>query len=172
MGELSRIAPKMVSQYLVGLGDSAVKRNLALSLNGFFDRLVNRHVCGINSATSVKSAKETVVDGATPQIGIEQARTLVASIDCGDFVGLRDGDACRRRSQRRGALVACRPRRAISSPSPHDRPYVGGAIQGISGAGRRSLDRVLRYVKQFHAGRTGDASRRLGMVELAEVLSR
>ena len=39
--ELPAITPGMIGQYLVGLGGSAAKRNLALSaLRGFFDRLV------------------------------------------------------------------------------------------------------------------------------------
>src|SRR3954469_18214013 len=43
--DLATITPGMVGQYLVSLGGSVAKRNLALSaLRGFFDRLVNRHV--------------------------------------------------------------------------------------------------------------------------------
>ena len=80
--ELAAITPKMVGQYLVGLGGSAAKRNLHLSaLRGFFDRLVNRHVCILNPAASVKGVKDQVIEGKTPEITIEQARTLLASID-------------------------------------------------------------------------------------------
>jgi integrase/recombinase XerD len=44
--ELAAITPCMVGQYLVGLGGSPAKRILHLSaLRGFFDRMVNRHVC-------------------------------------------------------------------------------------------------------------------------------
>ena len=68
----------MVGQYLVGLGGSPAKRNLHLAaLRGFFDRLVNRHVCILNPAASVKGVKEQVVEGKTPEITIEQARTLL-----------------------------------------------------------------------------------------------
>jgi integrase/recombinase XerD len=89
--ELAAIAPGMVGQYLVGLGGSPAKRNLHLSaLRGFFDRMVNRHVCILNPASSVKGVKDQAVEGKTPEIGIEQARTLLASIVCGDVVGLRD----------------------------------------------------------------------------------
>jgi integrase/recombinase XerD len=89
--ELPTITPKMVGQYLVSLGGSAAKRNLHLSaLRGFFDRLVNRHVVILNPAASVKGIKELVVEGKTPEIGIEQARKLLASIDTGHVVGLRD----------------------------------------------------------------------------------
>ena len=73
--ELPAITPGMVGQYLVGLGGSAAKRNLHLSaLRGFFDRLVNRHVVVLNPAASVKGVKDTVVEGKTPEITIEQAR--------------------------------------------------------------------------------------------------
>jgi len=89
--ELPAITPGMVGQYLAGLGGSAAKRNLALSaLRGFFDRLVNRHVVILNPAASVKGVKDTVVEGKTPEITIEQARTLLASVDTGHVVGLRD----------------------------------------------------------------------------------
>src|ERR1700742_2329935 len=43
--DLPTITPGMVGQYLVALGGSPAKRNLALAaLRGFFDRLVQRHV--------------------------------------------------------------------------------------------------------------------------------
>jgi integrase/recombinase XerD len=88
--ELAAITPKMVGQYLVGLGGSPAKRNLHLSaLRGFFDRLVNRHVCILNPAASVKGVKEQVMEGKTPEITIEQARTLLAAATH-DMVGLRD----------------------------------------------------------------------------------
>ena len=71
----------MVGKYLVALGGSPAKRNLALSaLRGFFDRLVQRHVVILNPAASVKGVKETVIEGKTPEITVEQARTLMKSI--------------------------------------------------------------------------------------------
>jgi site-specific recombinase XerD len=89
--ELPAITPGMLGQYLVGLGGSAAKRNLHLSaLRGFFDRLVNRHVVILNPATSVKGVKDTVVEGKTPDITVEQARALLGSIDTGSVMGLRD----------------------------------------------------------------------------------
>jgi integrase/recombinase XerD len=48
------------------------------------ERLVNRHVL------IVKGVKETVMEGKTPEITVEQARALLASIDTGTLVGLRD----------------------------------------------------------------------------------
>ena len=89
--ELAAITPGMVGQYLVGLGGSPAKRNQHLAaLRGFFDRLVNRHVCILNPAASVKGVKDQVIEGKTPEITIEQARTLLASVDTGHVVGLRD----------------------------------------------------------------------------------
>ena len=89
--ELPTITPGQVGQYLVGLGGSAAKRNLHLSaLRGFFDRLVNRHVVILNPAASVRGVKEQVIEGKTPEITVDQARTLLASVDTGHIVGLRD----------------------------------------------------------------------------------
>lgn len=79
--ELVRITPGMVGQYLAGLGGSPAKRNLHLSaLRSFFDRLVQRHVVVLNPAASVRGVKEEVIEGKTPEITLEQARTLLASI--------------------------------------------------------------------------------------------
>ena len=79
--ELPGVTPGMVGQYLVSLGGSPSKRNLHLSaLRGFFDRLVNRHVVILNPAASVRGVKDQVIEGKTPEITLEQARTLLASI--------------------------------------------------------------------------------------------
>jgi site-specific recombinase XerD len=89
--ELAAITPGMVGQYLVSLGGSPAKRNQHLAaLRGFFDRLVNRHVVILNPAASVKGVKEQVIEGKTPEITVEQARTLLRSVDTGHVVGLRD----------------------------------------------------------------------------------
>src|SRR3984957_11059772 len=89
--ELAAITPGMVGQYLVGLGGSPAKRNQHLAaLRGFFDRLVNRHVCILKPAASVRGVKDQVIEGKTPEIPIEHARMLLASVDTGHLVGLRD----------------------------------------------------------------------------------
>ncbi len=89
--ELASITPGMVGQYLVGLGGSPAKRNQHLAaLRGFFDRLVNRHVCILNPAASVRGVKDQVIEGKTPEISVERARTLLASVDTGHVVCLRD----------------------------------------------------------------------------------
>jgi site-specific recombinase XerD len=85
--ELPAITPGMVGQYLVGLGGSAAKRNLHLSaLRGFFDRLVNRHVVILNPAASVKGVKDQVIEGKTPEMAVEQARTLMGAIKLSETV--------------------------------------------------------------------------------------
>jgi integrase/recombinase XerD len=90
--ELPQITPGMVGQYLVGLGGSAAKRNLHLSaLRGFFDRLVNRHVVLLNPAASVKGVKDQVMEGKTPEITIDQARTLLASVKLARKIKNKEG---------------------------------------------------------------------------------
>src|SRR5262245_11345399 len=70
--ELAAVTPGMIGRYLVGLGGSAAKRNLALSaLRGFFDRLVNRHVVVLNPAATAKGVKDEVIEGKTPEITVD-----------------------------------------------------------------------------------------------------
>ena len=91
--ELASITPGMVGQYLVGLGGSPAKRNQHLAaLRGFFDRLVNRHVCILNPASSVRGVKDQVIEGKTPEITIDQARTLLASIKLSRKVKTKQGE--------------------------------------------------------------------------------
>jgi integrase/recombinase XerD len=79
--ELASISSGMVGKYLVGLRGSAAKRNQHLSaLRGFFDSLMQRHVVLLNPAASVSGVKETVVEGKTPEITIDQARKLIAAV--------------------------------------------------------------------------------------------
>jgi site-specific recombinase XerD len=85
--ELVAISPGMVGRYLGELGGSPAKRNLHLSaLRGFFDRLVQRHVVILNPAATVRGVKEQVMEGKTPEITLEQARTLLASIQVAKVV--------------------------------------------------------------------------------------
>lgn len=89
--ELARVSPGDVGEYLQGLELATPTKKLHLAaLRRFFDRLVNRHVCVINPAATVKAERYSVVEGKTPEIGPEQARTLLRSIAASDPVGLRD----------------------------------------------------------------------------------
>jgi integrase/recombinase XerD len=89
--ELPRITPGDVGTYLQGLEVSVPTKKLHLAaLRRFFDRLVNRHACVINPAATVKAERYAVVEGKTPEISVEQARSLLKSIDVSNPVGLRD----------------------------------------------------------------------------------
>jgi len=79
--ELARITPGQVGHYLDQLGGSIPTRKQHLAaLRGFFDALVLRHVVILNPALSVRCERYAVIEGKTPEIAIEQARTLLRSI--------------------------------------------------------------------------------------------
>jgi len=89
--ELHRISPGDVGEYLQRLELAVPTKKLHLAaLRRFFDRLVNRHVCVINPAATVKAERHSVIEGKTPDIGTSHARTLLRSIGVADMVGLRD----------------------------------------------------------------------------------
>lgn len=88
---LARITPGMVGTYFNQLQGSPAKRKLHLAaLRAFFDALVIRHVVSLNPAASVRGERYQVIEGKTPEITIEQARTLMKSINTATTVGLRD----------------------------------------------------------------------------------
>ena len=66
------------------------KRVLAAIRKFFFDIAVTRHAVALNPALSVRGPKHQVVEGKTPEISVDQARRLLASIDISNVVGLRD----------------------------------------------------------------------------------
>ena len=89
--DLSRIAPRDVGLYLDSLNCAPATKKLHLSaLRHFFDTLVTRHVVILNPAASVRGERLQVIEGKTPEIGIDQARRLIRSIDTSHVVGLRD----------------------------------------------------------------------------------
>ena len=89
--ELPRVTPRDVGDYLDGLDYSLATKKLHLSaLRHFFDTLVTRHVVILNPAGSVRAERLQVVEGKTPEFGVEQARRLMRSIDVSHVVGLRD----------------------------------------------------------------------------------
>ena len=89
--ELPRVSPGDVGEYLEGLELATLTKKLYLAtLRRFYDRLVNRHVTVINLAATVKAERYTVVEGKTPEISANQARTLLKSIDTSNPVGPRD----------------------------------------------------------------------------------
>ena len=89
--ELHTITPGLAGDYLGQFEGSAPTKNQALAaLRKFFDALVQRHAVMLNPFASVAGIKHSVTEGKTAELGIEQARTLFASIKTGDVVGLRD----------------------------------------------------------------------------------
>jgi len=88
---LTQVTPGMIGGYLDDLEGSIPTKKLTLAaIRRFFDALVLRHVVVLNPALSVRGERYEVVEGKTPAIAPEQARTLLASIDTGTAAGLRD----------------------------------------------------------------------------------
>jgi integrase/recombinase XerD len=78
---LTKITPGMVGKYFDQHGGSTPTKKLHLAaIRGLFDKLVTRHVMMLNPAASVRGPRYEVVEGKTPEISPEQARTLIASI--------------------------------------------------------------------------------------------
>jgi site-specific recombinase XerD len=89
--QLARVTPGDVGQYFQDLPLAVPTKKLHLAaLRKFFDRMVNRHVVVINPAATVRAERYSVVEGKTPEIRPEQARTLLQSIDATTTVGKRD----------------------------------------------------------------------------------
>ena len=88
---LERITPGMVGAYFDQHSGSLPTKKLHLSaLRSFCDVLVNRHVLILNPAATVRGERYQAIEGKTPEITRDQARTLLASIDTSRPVGLRD----------------------------------------------------------------------------------
>lgn len=88
---LHQIAPAHVGQYLDGLTDSVASKKVYLAaLRHLFDLLVTRHAVVLNPAASVRGERYQIIEGKTPEISAEQARSLLRSIDTSHIVGLRD----------------------------------------------------------------------------------
>lgn len=66
-----------------------VKQHLA-ALRMLFDWLVTGHVITVNPAHAVRGPKYVVKKGKTPVLQADEARALLAAIDTGPLIGLRD----------------------------------------------------------------------------------
>jgi len=92
--ELQQITPKDVGQYMDGLRDEhtsvATRKQHLAALRHYFDGLVTRHAIILNPALSVRGERYQVVEGKTPEITVEGARKLLASIGTSSVVQLRD----------------------------------------------------------------------------------
>ena len=88
---LINVTPGMVGRYFDEHPGSVPSKKLALAaLRSLFDLLVVRQALFLNPAASVRTERYQVLEGKTPEIGKEQIRTLLASIDTTRPVGLRD----------------------------------------------------------------------------------
>lgn len=88
---LQQVSPRDVGQYFDALALAPVTHKLHLSaIRRLFDFLVNRHAVVLNPAATVRTERHKVIEGKTPEITIEQARHLLASINTRHVVGLRD----------------------------------------------------------------------------------
>lgn len=88
---LQQITPGLVGEYFGQHSGSVPTKKLTLAaIRHFFDTLVVRHVVVLNPAHSVRGERYKAVEGKTPEIGVEQARLLLNSIDVSRLVGLRD----------------------------------------------------------------------------------
>ena len=85
------ITPGMVGAYFdQHKGSIPTKKVHLAGLRAFFDVLVNRHVITQNPAATVRGERYQAVEGKTPEISRDQARTLLASINTSRPVDLRD----------------------------------------------------------------------------------
>lgn len=89
--ELARITPGLVGQYFDQLPGSTPTKKVYLSgIRSFFDVLVQRHVLVLNPALSVRTERYSAVEGRTPEITVEQAKKLLASIKLEAVLDFRD----------------------------------------------------------------------------------
>lgn len=114
---LTQITPGMVGAYLDQHPGSPPTKKLQLAaIRGLFDTLVNRHVIVLNPALTVRGERYEVVEGKTPEITIEQARQLLASIKTETAVGLRDRAIIAMliyTAARAGAIAKLKPRHFV-----------------------------------------------------------
>jgi site-specific recombinase XerD len=82
----------MIGEYLDQQKQLAVpsKKVHLAAIRTFFDVLVQRHVIVLNPAHSVRTERYSVTEGRTPEISVEDAKTLLASIELRSMVDYRD----------------------------------------------------------------------------------
>jgi integrase/recombinase XerD len=89
--ELARITPGLVGEYFDELAVSIPSKKVHLAaIRAFFDVLVQRHAVGLNPALSVRTERYSAIEGRTPEITVEQARRLLASIRLASMIDYRD----------------------------------------------------------------------------------
>jgi site-specific recombinase XerD len=89
--ELRNVTPGMIGRYFDEHPGSPPTKKLHMSaIRGFLDVLVLRHVIILNPALSVRTERFSSIEGKTPEITVEQARTLRESIKLNTVVDVRD----------------------------------------------------------------------------------
>lgn len=89
--DLVNITPGLVGKYFnEHPGSPGTKKQHLAAVRKLFDKLVIRHAVIFNPALSVRTERYQVIEGKTPEIGVEPARKLLRSIDVSTVVGLRD----------------------------------------------------------------------------------
>jgi site-specific recombinase XerD len=89
--DLHQVTPGLVGEYFSRhAGSIPTKKQHLAAVRRLFDRLVVRHVIVLNPAHSVRAERYRAVEGKTPEITVDQARTLLAAISATTTVGLRD----------------------------------------------------------------------------------
>ena len=89
--ELAQVTPGWAGRFIEDHPGNVLSKNQALAaLRRFFDILVTRHAVALNPFQSVRGRKHSVIDGQTPELTIQQARDLLASLNIADVIGLRD----------------------------------------------------------------------------------
>ena len=97
--DLAQVKPPHVAAYAemlglpvpdgAGLSKPSVKQHLA-ALRMLFDWLVVGHVLDTNPAHAVRGPKYSQKKGKTPELDRDEVRALLAVIDTGSLIGLRD----------------------------------------------------------------------------------
>jgi site-specific recombinase XerD len=89
--ELKGITPGLIGEYLDQLKLAVPSKKVHLAgIRTFFDVLVQRHVIVLNPAHSVRTERYSVMEGRTPEISVEQAKKLLASIELKSVIDYRD----------------------------------------------------------------------------------
>jgi integrase/recombinase XerD len=87
---LTQIIPAMVgADFDQHAGSPSTRKQHLAALRMLFDRLVARHVLILNPTSSVRGERYQVIEGKTPEITLDQARTLLLAITTATAVGLR-----------------------------------------------------------------------------------
>lgn len=88
---LAQVSPGIVGRYFDELPVSIPSKKLHLAaIRAFFDVMVTRHVVVLNPALSVRTERYSAMEGKTPEISVDQARRLLASIAPQSLIDLRD----------------------------------------------------------------------------------